>query len=226
MAQFKIRGERNSGTTFLERLLTDNHISTDPQVEANGICYHWKHGINYPTTIPSDSQIPPVIDIFIFRRLEEWLVSMSKNPYHLFPFKDFGEFLTARQQSCETFLLDCQTMQCLNEDDNGKTIFDIRYYKFDAIMDYTNKRPPGNIVFVNLSYLQEYTLAFLDALNARYLKREDPAFITEMNHTKDPALNVKNRTYDIVISDYQDIIDARKNEDVEEFINHLEMKFF
>ena len=219
MVRFKIRGERNSGTTFLERLLTVNHIPTDSQVETNGICYHWKHGA--PTDL-----IQPVIDIFIFRRLEEWLVSMSKNPYHLFPFKDFSAFLTTRQQSCETFLLDHQTMRRLNEDDNDKTIFDIRYYKFNAMMDYTNKRPTGNIVFVNLSYLQENTPAFLNALNARYLNLSDPSFITEMNHTKDPALNAKNRTYDIVISDYQDIVDARKNKAVEDFINHLEMEFF
>jgi len=219
MVRFKIRGERNSGTTFLERLFAVNHIPTDPHVEANGICYHWKH------SAPTDL-IQHVIDIFVFRRLEDWLVSMSKNPYHLVPFKEFDKFLTTRQQSCETFLLDHQTMRCLNEDDNEKTIFDIRYYKFNAIMDYTNKRPPGNIVFVNLSYLQENTLTFLNTLNARYLNLTDPVFITEMNHTKDPDLNAKNRTYDIVISDYQDIIDTRKNEGVEDFINHLEMEFF
>jgi hypothetical protein len=107
MVRFKIRGERNSGTTFLERLFAVNHIPTAPQAEANGICYHWKHGA--PTDL-----IQPAIDIFVFRRLEEWLVSMSKNPYHLFPFTDFDMFLTARQQSCETVLLDCQTMRCLN----------------------------------------------------------------------------------------------------------------
>lgn len=44
------------------------------------IVYHWKHGI------PSDDykQLNKlVVDIFIFRKLDEWLISMYHNNYHL-----------------------------------------------------------------------------------------------------------------------------------------------
>jgi len=81
---FKIYGERNSGTNFLTKLLKNNfgddHVFEDYLDLNTSICYFWKHG--FPD-ISLENIDTDIVNIFIFRNLRKWLVSMYHNPYCL-----------------------------------------------------------------------------------------------------------------------------------------------
>jgi hypothetical protein len=218
MVLFKINGERNSGTTFLTKILEQNGFPIYVHNIQKNICYHWIHGTPHTDIKLLDNK---VIDIFIFRKLEDWLVSMYYNSYHLEKIDDFSNFLSRKQQSIEKYLLDYKTNEYLNNDDNNKTIFEIRYYKFKKIMEY--KQNNNFIIFVNLEFLQDEKnlLDFLQKLNNIYMDNSiKNNYITQIPHTK---INTKllNRIYDINSNDYEDIIKKYKNEEIETFINNI-----
>lgn len=226
MVLFKINGERNSGTNYLENILKKNGFNTYNESLVGNIFYHWKHGV------PSnDYKIinNRVIDVFIFRELNSWLVSMFHNVYHLQKKDNFNDFLQEKQFSNEKNLLDYRTNQTLNEDDNGKTIFEIREYKYNEICKYRDNNK--DIIFVNLSYIQneENLYYFLFTLNKLYYNNNNPKFNLNNPILKIPyckpknteQINIKNKNYNIDINNYIDIINSKKNEKIENFINNL-----
>lgn len=214
---FKINGERNSGTNFLEQLIFKNFKNVFVQHIENNICYFWKHGV--PNSIIKQKD-ELVIDIFIFRELNKWLVSMYKNPYHLIKFKNFTNFLTNKQMSNE-ILLKNEINMPLNYDDNGKDIFEIRYYKYNKILEYYNKN--NNVILVNLDFLKDNNNCeiFLNKINEMYNivnNIKDWEFINK--HSKLDK-NIKESTYDININNYNAIINYKKNINIENQINNL-----
>ena len=218
MVLFKINGERNSGTNFLEQILQKNKFPTYTQKIIGKTVYHWKHGVPSVDYKKLDKN---VVDIFIFRNLEDWLVSFSINPYHLKKHNNFNDFLKLPQISTDKKLLDYRTNECLNKDDNGKTIFQIREYKFNKIMDY--KKNNRDVILVNLSFIQnEQNLSqFLDFLSDKYISElKVNNYICTIKHTKKNSY-IKNRKYNININDYRDIIDSNLNKEIENFINNL-----
>lgn len=218
MVLFKINGERNSGTTFLYKILMINNFPTYNQNKNKNIVYHWKHGVPDEDYKKLDEK---VVDLFIFRNLEDWLISFSKNSYHLKKINNFKDFLTLPQISTEKILLDYRTNKYLNEDDNGKTIFQIREYKFNKIMEY--KKNNKDVILVNLSFIQnsKNLSQFLNFLSDKYIpKLKVNNYINNIKHTKDDS-NKQNRTYNINIDEYRDIIDSNLNEEIENFINNL-----
>ena len=219
MVLFKINGERNSGTNFLSSILSKNGFPIYIQKITNNICYHWKHGIPRADIKLLNEQ---VIDIFIFKNIEEWLQSMYYNCYHLKKKNDFKDFLITKQQSVEKCHIDYETKKYINDDDNNKTIFEIRYYKFQKIMEY--KQNNKFVLLVNLSYLQDENnlLYFLNFLNVTYMNNSIKGnYITKIPHTKNKSIQTPNRIYNIDIKVYKDIIDKYKNEEIENFINNL-----
>jgi hypothetical protein len=219
---FKINGERNSGTNFLDSLLRINDFPTYVHEYKNNICYYWKHGIPDETIKNKNER---VIDIFIFRNLNSWLVSFWKNPYHLKSINEYANFLTEKQVSKEINIFDFRNKIFLNEDDNNKTIFDIRYYKYNNIVDYKNKNK--DIVFVNLDFIQNKDNAylFLKALNEMYIKDERINYITEVKkHTKSNE-EIKNRSYSLM-DDNTDIINTYKDNEIETFIDNLKFEIY
>ena len=104
---FKIYGERNSGTNFLTKLLKlnfgDNLVFSDHIDLNTSIIYYWKHG--YPDKNFKESD-DLVIDIFIVRSLEKWIISMFNNPYCL----DFGN----KKRSFEYFLNQKHSIETIN----------------------------------------------------------------------------------------------------------------
>jgi hypothetical protein len=218
MVIFKINGERNSGTNFLENILDKNGFPTYGHEIKNNIVYHWKHSVPTEDYKKLDEQ---VVDLFIFRNLEDWLISFYMNPYHLKRNNNFKNFLTLRQKSTETKLFDYRTNDYLNKDDNGKTIFQIREYKFNKIIKYKEKNK--DVILINLLFIQnsENLSQFLDFLSNNYIpKLKNNNYITNINHTKDNS-NKKNRSYNLNINEYIDIINSKKNKEIENFINNL-----
>ena len=218
MVLFKINGERNCGTNFLYAILKKNNFPTCDQKINKNIVYYWKHGI--PTNDYKELD-EKVVDLFIFRNLEEWLISFSNNNYHLTRHNNFKDFLTLQQISTETVLLDYRTNEYLNKDDNDKTIFQIREYKFNKIMEY--RKNNKDVILVNLSFIQnDKNLShFLDFLSEKYIPElKVNNYICDIKHTKINT-DIKNRNYNIDINKYQDIINSNKNEEIENFINNL-----
>lgn len=218
MVLFKINGERNSGTNFLTSILSINNFPIYVHKQKNNIVYHWKHGVPCKDYKELDEK---VVDLFIFRNLEDWLISFSQNNYHLKKHNNFKDFLTLQQMSDDTSLLDYRTNKCLNQDDNHKTVFQIREYKFNKIMEY--KKNYKDVILVNLSFIQnsKNLQIFLDFLSDKYIpKLKVNNYITNLKHSKD-NLNKQNRTYNINIDEYRDIIDLNRNEEIENFINNL-----
>ena len=147
---------------------------------------------------------------------------MFKNPYELNKSvfnKDFNLFLNTKQLSYN-YWKNCNN-EVLNTDDNGKSIFEIRYYKFNKIMEYKNNNK--DVILVNLSFIQnEKNLSqFLDFLSEKYIpKLKVNNYLLNIKHTKDGS-NQKNRTQEININNHTDIVNSNKNEEIETFIDNL-----
>jgi len=220
---FKIYGERNSGTTFLRELLLANNFPVYEHDVIDNVCYYWKHGVlNLHEFKQKDEQ---VIDVFIFRNLTRWLKSTWINNYHLQKKENYRNFLTEEQIPNEDVLLDYKTHRQLNEDDSNKTIFEIRYYKFQKIMEYKNNHK--DVVFVNLEFIQnkENVYYFLQSLNEIYIKDGKKDFISEIaTHTK-IDMKIKNRIVDVGDECF-DVIKKYQNNTIEDFIDNLTFKIY
>lgn len=222
---FKIYGERNSGTTFLTQLLRINfkNITVYDNIYINKKeVFSWKHS---EPSYKLKQNLPDVIDFIIFRDLESWLISMFKNPFHLSydsPEKDFESFLTKKQKAetiHNTKWVDAITKQPISINDDNRSIFEIRYFKYNKTMDYFHNNK--NIVLVNLSYLQndENCKQFIHEIQKRFNLSITPAkLITK--HTKENSKK-KNRNYNIDIKKYNKIIEKCKNVKIENEIENL-----
>ena len=165
-----------------------------------------------------------VIDLFIFRNLDDWLKSFCTGPNELKKkWNNFETFLNIKQSPIGYWLNN--NKEILNKDDNGKTIFEIRYYKFNKIMEYKNSNK--NLIFINLKFIQdENNLSkFLDFLSDKYIpKLKNNNYIlsiTGERMTRGILDNKKNRKIPIDIDKYRDIINSNKNEEIEKFIDSL-----
>jgi len=225
MVLFKINGERNSGTNFLCEILNKNGFPTYHSNIIGNVIYYWKHGVPCSEQKKLDEK---VVDLFIFRELNSWLISMFENPYELENKwnNDFKLFLKTKHSS-NNFWKDPNN-ETLNKDDNDKTIFEIREYKFNKIHEY--KKNNKDVIFINLSFIQNeqnmsYLLDYLSSkymplLSREYIPNVKNNYILSTCHTKSKS-DVKNRKYDINIDDYKYIINSSKNEKLEDFINNL-----
>ena len=122
-----------------------------------------------------------------------FLIPSSKSTSCL-KFNNFTDFLLKKQSSNEKVLVDYRTGKTLNIDDNDKTIFEIRQYKFNKIMEY--RKNNSDVILVNLSFLQDEKnlLQFLNILCDKYSIPKPKTFITNIKHTKS-RLSEKNRLY-------------------------------
>lgn len=220
MVLFKISGERNSGTTFLCDILRANKFPVYDHKITGKTVRHWKHGVPIGDYKKLNER---VVDLFIFRNLDDWLLSMFNNPYELQKARwnnDFKLFLTVKQSSCN-YWKDSNNVS-INADDNDKTIFEIREYKFKNILEYKNKHE--DVILINLSFIQndEKLTKFLDFLSEKYMPNLNSNMYTlSIKHTKDKS-DVKNRKYVMNIDDsISQIIISNKNVAMENFINQL-----
>ena len=223
----KVNGERNSGTSFLHEILKANFgesISYRDTLK-NGHILHWAHGIPDPDVKKLDDR---VIDIFIFRNLDSWLISMFKNPYELIPFNDFELFLKSAQIPNSPFR-NAKDGSVISRDDYGKNIFDIRYYKYLNIIKYCQINP--DCIFINLETLQNESCCdnFINSLKEKYglIGSSDenvvniPTQLGTGRKIKDQS--EKNRTY-FDLEDYMEIINKHRHQDIERDINNLSVE--
>lgn len=223
----KINGERNSGTSFLHEILKINFgegfVYRDTLKD--GHIQHWAHGVPDQDVKTLDDR---VVDIFVFRNLESWLVSMFKNPYELTPFENFQDFLTLGQTPYSSFR-NRSDSSMISKDDYGKTIFDIRYYKFVSIVRYCMMNV--DCVFVNLDTLQDESKCsfFIDLLKERYgLLLKTSYNIVSFPYQLATGKKIendqqKNREY-FKVDAYKDIIKSFSHQDIEADINNLSME--
>lgn len=223
----KINGERNSGTSFLHEILKGNFGEDFVYRDTlkHGHIQHWAHGVPDQDVKTLDDR---VVDIFVFRNLESWLVSMFKNPYELTPFENFQDFLTLEQTPFSCFRNHSDSSM-ISKDDYGKTIFDIRYYKFVSIVKYCMMNV--DCVFVNLDTLQDESRCslFIDLLKQRYGLLLKPSYnIVSFPYQLATGKKIendeqKNRKY-FEIDDYKDTIESFSHQDIEIDINNLSME--
>ena len=220
----RIYGERNSGTNFLHQLMKNNFDTTNYM--RNSCDKHYspqddKRLTTHEEDILKNQENKTIVKIFIFRKLEHWLVSMFHNPYciHFTCNHTFTNFLNEP--------LSIKNKQHIspiryNSYDEGHTIFEVRYHKYQRIKEYCEQNE--NVVLVSLEYLQndDNCIHFLKELNTRYNfnKKEDEFKLVE-KHTKNRNIPLKNRTYKINHEDYQSEIDKHKNIEIENEINNL-----
>lgn len=201
------------------KLLEMNNVKAFHGFYYGGVAMLWKHGK------PNDvlkKLAKRVVNIFIIRPLDSWLISMSKNQYYLEPEKCCFECFLSKERKSTNELYNPIRTRSVNYDDNGKTIFEIRYSKIKSYFEYKNKH--DNIVFVNLEYLQNTKNCekFLRALNLKY-GLNMKTFISEFPvHTKTGSKNIKNREYNFKIGPKsRAIIDRFKNDKIEDWVNNL-----
>lgn len=218
MVLFKINGERNSGTNFVKSILFLNGFPVFDNLRKNGIVFHWKHGVPNDDAKCLDER---VVDIFVFRELNSWLCSMFHNNYHLEDMDSFEDFITLPQKASKEKVIDYSTRKPFNSDDEGRTIFELREYKFQKICEYRDRN--RDVIFVNLEFIQneKNMEEFLSVLRDNYIPDISKKFILKMPHTKTSKSAVKNRKYDVDISQFTDIIRAKSNESIEKYINGL-----
>lgn len=211
----KIYGERASGTQFLVQLLRSNlecEVVADYQTHHHTIVAGWKHGEPDINLFKDNSK---VLHIIIFRELESWLKSFHATSWHLYKIKDFQQFLIAGQQIFGGVYIR-GTQQLINHFDQGHTIFEIRYHKFQKLAEFMNLIP--HFIQINLDYLQANASHFIDLISIHLNIKKKPVFTPITTHTKTGALEI-NRIHSVVISDeIKQIIDSQKNIAYEELM--------
>lgn len=71
--------------------------------------------------------------------------------------------------------------------------------------------------------MKKNLIYFFDQLNSKYMNNSIPKnYTTQLAYTKIPTPTyIKNQTYDIDPEKYKDIINAHKNEEIENCINNI-----
>jgi len=231
ITKLKIYGERNSGTNYMEQLIRENyrnfHILNNNFIGNIGGT-GWKHGI--PCTNCYDRL--STLAIVLFRDLNDWLISMYYNSYHLrniekFGSGDFNTFITTKFFGLQYNMFEYypfkfnpneQDKKCINFERN-KDMFDIRYSKYKK---YMKLKESNNVAFIKLDFLQkqpEFVLSELDKIYGLSKYRINEPFINVKKHTKTQK-NETNRKYDKSIID-KNFIDKHREKDIEEHIDSM-----
>lgn len=184
----------------------------------------WKHG--YPRDYLKLLN-HRVINIFIIRSLEEWLVSMFNNMHNIalprgISFKDYLTYETIPigyiDKKMASFL---KNGKLENYMDYRKDIFEIRYEKIKSYLAYAARH--DDIVYVKLDYIQDKDncYRFLNEIN-KYYGLGMTNIISEINYNLKTGEPGKKRKYDTIVDEEsKKIIERLKNDRVEEWVDSL-----
>lgn len=223
---FIINGERHSGTIFIAELLERNNLHAFTGFIHGSLSFIWKHG--FPEKRHKKlSCHTRGIHLIMLRDLDEWLISMFYNPYHLFKYDEFTDFLTKPQHSIahegmEHELIDVVDSRAVNIHDEGKTIFEIRNEKNRAYLNFYSDNQ--DVILVNLKYLQnkDNCRHFLETINEKY-NIGMTKIINEIEYNvKTLQVNNKKTEYDLKITEeHRKLINSFKDVHMERFIENL-----
>jgi hypothetical protein len=227
-AHCTVSGERNSGTTFLAELLRKHGL-----IVYDGLCVYnlqltWKHDF-----ARNDLKLvgPNPVNIFIVRDLDKWLITTYHKPYylHMERYEPLFGFIFRKQRLSKrpNIAKTVRDGKVLNHTDENKTIFEIRYEKLQSYIKFFNENT--NVVIVKLEYLQneENCIYFMQQLSQKYGFKFQTIYGCMDKHTKTGRPNEKNIKYSTVICPLtRAIINLKKNEELENYVNNLtfEMK--
>lgn len=211
MVNIKIYGERNSGTTFLMKLLEKNLLNVNIEDGLFTNRMGWKHSFLYKNIVKKYKR--NTIFIFLIRDLEPWLKSMYKNPYHIGRRRNIKEFIRKPILPKEG-----RRRHPINLDMRERSnIVSLRYGK---ILSYLSAMSHlENCLFLNLGDLQknyEKVLAFISK-NFNIRKREK--VIPILKHTKTKT-NMQNRKYNLDLPHIRN-----RNRKIEQFVSSLKDKY-
>jgi len=211
----KIFGERNSGTTYLYKLLENNLID----VKLCNVGYDggtgWKHGVPKMELFNEEEEF---LFIFIVRELESWLKSMYKNQYNFKKIEKIEDFLIKKLESNDRRMLHDMNV---NKEIEEQDVMSVRYSKLRSFLDFYEDVSNG--IFVNMSYLQENEKKFVEFLMREYGLGIRNKFRGVKTHTKSRKIREKNRVYDVKLP----LVLIRKDEELENEVEKLkaEMKY-
>jgi hypothetical protein len=223
-----VNGERNSGTTFLSLLLQRHGLLTYDGLNVYKLQLTSKHDFPGPELKLVGDR---VVNFFIIRDLDEWLISMFSTPYYLTrcAYQPFLGFLFDPVQLSrnDNIPIDIKTLKISNYSDEFKTVFDIRYEKIKSYLKYFQEN--DNVVIVRLKYLQneENCIHFMKQVSEKYGFNISIFYGGIDTHVKTNEPNVKNHSYPTKITSIERaIINLKKNEEIEKYVNNLtfEMK--
>lgn len=186
--------------------------------------FAWKHGRPQDYLKLLNDR---VVNIFILRSLDEWLISMFHNPHNMsipddLCFKDFLIYETIPIACVDTdkavFLANGKIQ---NHADFRKDIFEIRYEKIKSYLSFNSRHT--DVVFVKLDYIRDKDNCyhFLNELNKTY-DLGMTNIISEITYNVKTGKPGKKREYDTIIDEEtRKIIERLKNDKVEDWIEDL-----
>tara|TARA_B100001063_G_C16776004_1_gene565402 strand:+ start:5572 stop:6243 length:672 start_codon:yes stop_codon:yes gene_type:complete len=208
----KIFGERNSGTTYLYKLLENNLID----VKLCNVGYDggtgWKHGVPKMELFNEEEEF---LFIFIVRDLESWLKSMYKNQYNLKNIEKIEDFLIKKLESDDVRTLHDMNV---NKEIEEQDVMSLRYSKLRSLLDFYEKISNG--IFINMTYLQENEKNFVKFLMKEYGLGIRNKFRGVKAHTKNRKIGEKNRVYDVKLP----LVLIRRDEELENEVEKLKVE--
>ena len=203
----KIFGERNTGTNYVEQLVKKNLDCKVYKFDPNNNPSGWKHGV------PKIDFFNPNNTLFIVieRNLESWLNSMYHRPYHMIKPKTFEDFIS---QPIKTKMSDKYICDYIKKNEEGKSIFDIRYWKHSEFQKLTNY----NAVFINLSYLQKNSGLFINTIVKEFGIKRKGIFQDITHHSKSNSVKSRNGNY----KKYKLDVEKHKNSINQDIENEIE----
>jgi hypothetical protein len=208
----------------LANLLYKNGIDVFSGAEHKKLNFVWKHGYPHDYLKLLNEK---VINIFIIRDLEEWLVSMFNNVHNIaLPIDcSFQDFLVHElipigyiNKKRASFL---KNGKLENYMDYRKDIFEIRYEKIKSYLAFSARHK--DIVYVKLDYIQDKNNCyhFLNELN-KYYGLGITNIIPEIKYNLKTGEPGKKSKYDTIVDEEcKKIIRRLKNDRVEEWIDNL-----
>jgi len=221
ITHIKIYGERNSGTHLLNQCIKRNTINIQLCKDINTRYGDiWKHAFAQKTTSPDNT----TLYIFIVRRLEQWLSSMYRRPYHIInKYDDINDFIIHKLEyninSKDTF------HDLHNPKEQNKNLFEIRYSKIKHFFEFT--KTISHYLIVSLDYLQQTPnnqIFLLNTLRTNYNIKLKKRLIPILKHTKLNTKCMVDPKNIIMLTQIQkSIIDKYKDKKIENFIDTLDI---
>ena len=201
-----------------------NGIDVFCGAEHKKLMFVWKHGRPRDYLKLLNDR---VVNIFILRSLDEWLISMFHNPHNMsipedLCFKDFLIYETipiAYVNTDRAVFLTNGKIQ--NHTEYRKDIFEIRYEKIKSYLSFNSRH--SDVVFVKLDYIRDKDNCyhFLNELNKTY-DLGMTNIISEITYNVKTGKPGKKREYDTIIDEEtRKIIERLRNDKVEDWIEDL-----